>query len=63
MAGMLAAPKKRVEVFGLWTFATRLASIFVPLSCGLTWTTGEGRQPAELPIGLTGVLFLWVWPC
>jgi MFS transporter, UMF1 family len=56
MAGMLAPPTQLAEFFGLWTFATRLASILGPLSYGLiTWFT-DGNQ--RLAIASTGVLFL-----
>ena len=41
MAGMLAPPAQLAEFFGLWTFATRVASIVGPLSYGaITWMTG-----------------------
>ncbi|WP_372657554.1 MFS transporter [Hydrogenophaga sp.] len=56
MAGMLAPPKQLAEFFGLWTFATRLASIIGPLSYGaITWATGGNQR---LAIGFTAVLFL-----
>ncbi len=56
MAGVLAPPGQLAEFFGLWTFATRLASILGPLSYGLiTWFT-DGNQ--RLAIASTGLLFL-----
>ena len=56
MAGLLAPPSRLAEFFGLWTFATRLASIIGPLSYGvITWAT-DGNQ--RLAIASTGVLFL-----
>ena len=64
MAGLLM-PKARVaEYFGLWTFATRLASIVGPLGYGLiTWATSGNQRWA---IAATTLLFVlgWVllWP-
>ncbi|MGE0350353.1 MFS transporter [Hydrogenophaga sp.] len=56
MAGMLAPPAQLAEFFGLWTFATRVASIVGPLSYGaITWMTGGNQR---LAIGFTAVLFL-----
>lgn len=56
MAGMLAPPERLAEFFGLWTFATRLASILGPLSYGaITWMTGGNQR---LAIGSTAILFL-----
>ena len=56
MAGLLAPPSRSAEFFGLWTFATRLASIIGPLTYGvITWVT-EGNQ--RLAIASTGLLFL-----
>ncbi len=55
MAGMLSPPAQVGEFFGLWTFATRLASIFGPLMYGaITWMTGGNQRIA---IGATAVLF------
>jgi MFS transporter, UMF1 family len=55
MAGMLAPQKQLAEFYGLWTFATRLASIIGPLTYGaITWAT-SGNQ--RLAIASTGVLF------
>ena len=56
MAGMLAPPKQVAEFFGLWTFATRLASIIGPLSYGaITWATGGNQR---ISIASTAVLFV-----
>ena len=56
MAGLLAPPSRSAEFFGLWTFATRLASIIGPLSYGvITWVT-DGNQ--RLAIASTALLFL-----
>jgi MFS transporter, UMF1 family len=55
MAGMLAPPKQVAEFYGLWTFATRLASIIGPLSYGaITWMTGGNQR---ISIASTAVLF------
>ena len=49
MAGILAPPRQLAEFFGLWTFATRLASIIGPLSYGaITWATGGNQRIAIL---------------
>jgi MFS transporter, UMF1 family len=56
MAGMFAPPKQLGEFFGLWTFATRLASIVGPLTYGaITWATGGNQRIA---IASTAVLFV-----
>ncbi len=56
MAGILAPPSQLAEFYGLWTFATRLASILGPLSYGLiTWITGGNHRIA---IASTALLFL-----
>jgi UMF1 family MFS transporter len=59
MAGLLM-PKARVaEYFGLWTFATRLASIVGPLGYGLiTWATNGNQRWA---IAATTLLFVLGW--
>ena len=47
MAGMFAPPLQLAEFYGLWTFATRLASIIGPLSYGIiTWATGGNQRIA-----------------
>jgi UMF1 family MFS transporter len=56
MTGVLAPPRQLAEFFGLWTFATRLASIIGPLSYGaITWMTGGNQRIAILS---TAVLFV-----
>jgi MFS transporter, UMF1 family len=56
MAGVLSPPAQVGEFYGLWTFATRLASILGPLSYGaITWATGGNQRVA---IASTTVLFL-----
>jgi UMF1 family MFS transporter len=56
MTGYLAPPGQLAEFFGLWTFATRLASIVGPLSFGaITWMTGGNQRIAILS---TAVLFV-----
>ena len=64
MAGMLAPPRQLAEFYGLWAFATRLASIIGPLTYGaITWATGGNQR---LAIGLTSLLFVaglaLLWP-
>jgi UMF1 family MFS transporter len=55
MAGLFAPPAQLAEFYGLWTFATRLASIIGPLTYGaITWAT-DGNQ--RLAIASTAVLF------
>ena len=55
MAGMFAPPQQLGEFYGLWTFATRLASIIGPLTYGaITWATGGNQRIA---IASTAVLF------
>ena len=55
MAGMLAPPQQLAEFYGLWTFATRLASIIGPLGYGaITWATGGNQR---VSIASTTVLF------
>lgn len=56
MAGLLAPPTQLAEFYGLWTFATRLASILGPLSYGaITWATSGNQRAA---IASTAVLFV-----
>ncbi|BEP55315.1 MFS transporter [Variovorax sp. V118] len=56
MTGYLAPPQQLAEFFGLWTFATRLASVIGPLSFGaITWATGGNQRIAILS---TAVLFI-----
>lgn len=56
MTGVLAPPQQLGEFFGLWSFATRLASIVGPLSYGaITWMTGGNHRIA---IFSTALLFI-----
>ncbi len=56
MVGLLAPPPQLAEFFGLWSFATRLASIVGPLGYGLiTWATGGNQRVA---IAATALLFV-----
>ena len=56
MAGMFAPQTQLAEFYGLWTFATRLASIIGPLTYGaITWATGGNQRVAILS---TAVLFV-----
>jgi UMF1 family MFS transporter len=56
MTGYLAPPARSAEFFGLWSFATRLASIVGPLSYGaITWATGGNQRVAILA---TSVFFI-----
>ena len=57
MAGLFAPQKQLAEFYGLWTFATRLASIIGPLTYGaITWATGGNHRVAILS---TAVLFVF----
>ena len=59
LAGLFAPPAQLAEFYGLWTFATRLASIVGPLTYGaITWVTGGNQR---LAIGSTAVLFFVGW--
>lgn len=56
MAGLLAPAARLAEFFGLWTFATRLASILGPLTYGVvTLVTGGNHR---LAIAVTAVMFI-----
>jgi UMF1 family MFS transporter len=56
MAGMFAPQRQSAEFYGLWTFATRLASIVGPLTYGaITWATGGNQRLAILS---TAALFI-----
>ena len=59
MVGLFAPRAQLAEVFGLWSFATRLASIVGPLAYGLiTWGTGGNQR---VGIAWTRLLFvLWL---
>lgn len=56
MVGLLAPANRLAEFYGLWTLATRVASIIGPLLYGtVTWIT-DGNQ--RLAIAITGLLFV-----
>ncbi len=56
MVGLFAPRAQLAEFFGLWSFATRLASIVGPLAYGLiTWGTGGNQRVA---IACTTLLFV-----
>ena len=56
MVGLLAPAERLAEFFGLWSFATRLASIVGPLGYGIiTWATSGNQRVA---IACTAVLFV-----
>lgn len=56
MAGLFAPPAQLAEFFGLWAFATRLASIIGPLTYGaITWATGGNQRIA---IAATALMFV-----
>ena len=56
MAGMFAPRAQVAEFYGLWAFATRLASIIGPLLFGaITWATGGNQRIA---IVSTAILFV-----
>ena len=55
MAGLFSPQQQLAEFYGLWTFATRLASIIGPLMYGaITWATGGNQRVAILS---TAVMF------
>ncbi len=57
MVGLFSPQRQLAEFFGLWTVATRLASIVGPLCYGLiTWATGGNQRVA---IAATTVLFVF----
>ena len=61
MAGMFAPAKQLAEFYGLWTFATRLASIIGPLTYGaIAWVTGGNQRVAILSTALLFVVGLLV---
>ena len=63
MVGLFAPPRQLAEYFGLWTTATRLASILGPISYGLiTWAASGNQRVAILACSLffvAGLAFLW----
>ena len=56
LAAMLAPPDRVAEFFGLWAFATRLASIIGPITYGLVTTVTSGNH--RLGILVTGLFFV-----
>lgn len=59
MVGVFAPRERLAEFYGLWTFATSLASIVGPLTYGLvTWLTAGNHR---LAIMSTGLFFLIGW--
>jgi UMF1 family MFS transporter len=59
MVGVFAPPNRLAEFFGLWTFATSLASIVGPLTYGLvTWLTAGNHR---LAIVSTALFFVIGW--
>ncbi len=63
MVGLFAPPRQLAEFFGLWTTATRIASIIGPISYGLiTWLAGGNQRIAIVACSaffVAGMLFLW----
>lgn len=61
LAGALAPHDRLAEFFGLWTFATRLASIIGPLTYGaVTALTAGNHRLAILATGMFFVLGYWL---
>jgi UMF1 family MFS transporter len=59
MVGVFAPRARLAEFYGLWTFATSLASIIGPVTYGLvTWVTAGNHRLAILS---TGLFFLIGW--
>jgi UMF1 family MFS transporter len=59
MVGVFAPRQRLAEYYGLWTFATSLASIVGPLTYGaVTWLTAGNHR---LAIASTGVFFVVGW--
>jgi len=59
MVGVFAPRERLAEYFGLWTFATSLASIVGPLTYGaVTWLTAGNHR---LAIVSTGLFFVVGW--
>ena len=57
--GLFSPRQRSAEFFGLWGFATRLASILGPLTYGaVTWLTGGNHRLAIL---FTGLFFVVGW--
>ena len=56
LVAFFSPPSRAAEFFGLWGFATRLASILGPLTYGVvTWVTGGNHRLAIL---MTGAFFI-----
>jgi UMF1 family MFS transporter len=61
MVGLLVPPARLAEFFGLWSFATRVASILGPLTYGaITWATGGNHRLAILSTAALFVAGLWL---
>jgi len=59
MVGVFAPPRRLAEFYGLWTFATSLASIVGPVTYGVvTWATAGNHRLAILS---TGLFFVVGW--
>jgi UMF1 family MFS transporter len=59
MVGVFAPRERLAEYYGLWTFATSLASIVGPLTYGaVTWLTAGNHR---LAIVSTGIFFVIGW--
>lgn len=56
MVGLLAPANRLAQFYGLWTLATRVASIIGPLMYGLVTWLSDGNQ--RLAIAATGLLFV-----
>ena len=57
MVGVFAPPRRLAEFYGLWTFATSLASIVGPVTYGIvTWATAGNHRLAILSTGLFFVI-------
>lgn len=63
MVGLFVPRQQLAEFFGLWTTATRIASIVGPISYGLiTWLAGGNQRIAIVACSaffVAGLLFLW----
>jgi MFS transporter, UMF1 family len=61
MAGALIPEARLAEFYGLWTLATRLASILGPITYGVvTWATDGNHRLAIMITGLFFVAGLWI---
>ena len=63
MVGLFVPRQQLAEFFGLWTTATRIASIVGPISYGLiTWLAGGNQRIAIVACSaffVAGLLFMW----